>query len=382
MKDLEKEIIGYRRQLHKNPEVSFCEYQTTDFIEKTLKGFKNFEITRLAKTGLVATIKATIPTTSTIAFRADIDALELEEKSGLDFISKNSGIMHACGHDAHTAIMLGFAKILSGEKDLLKKNIKLIFQRGEELAPGGANELVRLGVMENVEKIFALHVMPGRKSGTISVKRGVASANKNSFSIAVHGKGGHSSAPQNCIDPILMASSIVVNIQSIVARYISPFDSGIISLASFKSGEEYGVIPDTAFLTGAIRSFDKNVQKTMKERLVCVVEDLATSYGGKAKVEFAPWDYSAIYNDEEISKRVEKVVEKTLGEEKLTKETLPQSFSEDFSEYLSKSKGCMVWLGVGEDVPKLHSPHFNPDEGAFIYGAKYFHGIAKEFAYG
>ncbi|MBS9778808.1 MAG: amidohydrolase [Campylobacteraceae bacterium] len=381
MKELEKQIISWRRELHKNPEISFCEYETTNFIENILKKFGVFEIEKLAKTGLVATLKANKKTDKTIAFRADIDALELTETNSCEFASKNKGVMHACGHDAHTAIMLGFASLLSKEQEKLDKNIKLIFQRGEEIAPGGAGELVENGVMKDVEKIFSLHVMPGRKAGSISIKSGVASANKNTFDIHVKGKGGHSSAPQNCIDPILIASSIVVNLQTIIARNIDPFSSGVISIASFKSGSEYGVIPENAHLTGAIRSFDENVRENLKQKLTLVAKNSALALGGEAEVTYTDWDYSAIYNDEKICERLYEVVEQNFPEGTLIKDKLPQSFSEDFSEYLRKSKGVMVWLGVGENAPKLHNPNFNPDENAFIIGARYFYEVAKEYAY-
>ncbi|PID39972.1 MAG: hypothetical protein CR984_05655, partial [Proteobacteria bacterium] len=208
----------------------------------------------------------------------------------------------------------------SKEKDKLNKNIKIIFQRGEELAPGGAGELVSRGVMKDVEKIFALHVMPGRKAGSISIKAGVASANKNTFDIFVKGKGGHSSAPQNCIDPILIASSIVVNMQTIIARSIDPFSSGVISLASFKSGSEYGVIPESAHLTGAIRSFDENVREVLKQKLTLVATNTAKALGGKAEVKYTDWDYSAIYNDEEICQRLYGLVEEKFGKDVLIKD--------------------------------------------------------------
>ncbi len=381
MKELEKQIIAWRRELHKNPEVSFCEYKTTEFIEKTLKELGNFEIEKLAKTGLVATLKAKNKTKKTIAFRADIDALELDETNGFEFASQNKGVMHACGHDAHTAMMLGFASLVAKEQEKLEKNVKIIFQRGEELAPGGALELVKNGVMKDVEAIFSLHVMPGRKTGSISIKSGVASANKNTFDIFVKGKGGHSSAPQNCIDPILIASSIVVNIQSIIARNIDPFSSGVISLASFKSGSEYGVIPETAHLTGAIRSFDENVRETLKKKLTLVAQNTAAALGGEAEVRYTDWDYSAIQNDEKLCEKLFKIVENKFPKGTLMIDKLPQSFSEDFSEYLAKSKGVMVWLGIGEDAPKLHNPNFNPDESAFITGTKFFYEVAKELAY-
>lgn len=381
MRELEQEVIGWRREIHTNPELSFKEYKTTEFIKNILQGFKNYEITSLAQTGVVATIKAQKPTKETIAFRADIDALALEENSGLSFASKTDGIMHACGHDGHTAILLGLAKLISKEVKYLQKNVKLIFQRGEEIAPGGAKELVELGVMEDVRMIFALHLMPGRKSKTISIKHGIASANKDTFDIFVYGKGGHSSAPQNCIDPILIASSIVLNMQSIISRGVNPFDSGVVSLASFHSGSKYGVIPNSAHLTGAIRSFDSKTRQIIKEKMTKIVENSALAYGGDSKIEFASWDYSGIYNDEKICQKLERIVCDKIGKEYLIRDTLPQSFSEDFSEYLQKAPGCMVWLGVGEDAPKLHSPNFNPDESSFIVGVKFFYEIVKEFAY-
>ncbi len=380
MKELERQIIAWRRELHKYPEISFCEHKTTEFIEKTLKEIGGFEIEKLAKTGLVATLKAKKPTKKTIAFRADIDALELEESNEFEYKSQNKGVMHACGHDAHMAIMLGFATLIKKHQQNLNKNIKIIFQRGEEIAPGGALELVKNGVMKDVEMIFALHLMPGKKSGSISIKSGVASANKNTFDIFVKGKGGHSSAPQNCIDPILIASSIVLNMQSIVARNIDPFSSGVISVASFKSGSEYGVIPQNAHITGAIRSFDENVREILKQKLTLVAENTAHALGGEAEVRYSDWDYSAIYNDEKICEKLYEIVEKNFDKNTLIKDKLPQSFSEDFSEYLAKSKGVMVWLGIGENAPKLHNPNFNPDENAFINGTKFFYEVAKEWA--
>ncbi len=381
MKEIEKEILKHRRHIHKNPEISFDEFQTTSYIFDVLSSYKVFDIERLSKTGLVATIRAKNKIRKTIAFRADIDALEIEENTNLSFKSKNKGIMHSCGHDAHSAILLGLAKLLYNNHESLKGDIKLIFQAGEEISPGGAKELVKLGVMDNVDKIFALHLLPGKKTKTISIKRGFASANKDSFDIFVNGKGGHSSSPQNCIDPILVASSIVLNLQSLISRNISPFDNAVVSITSLNSGTPYAAIPEMAHLTGSIRTFDNKTRKIIKEKIVKMIENTALAYSASAIIEFKDDDYLAIYNDENLCKDLENIVEEKIGKEFLIRDTLPMSFSEDFSEYLKKARGCMVWLGVGEYVPKLHSPSFNPDENSFIVGTKFFYEIVKKYSF-
>lgn len=380
--EIEKKVIEYRRYLHANPEPSFEEYKTTEFIANELEKLKIFDIKRLAKTGVVADFYAK-NATKTIAFRGDIDALILEEKGECEFASKNKGVMHACGHDAHTAILLGLAHAIAKSAEKIKQNVRLIFQSGEELAPGGAKTLVDLGVMDGVDSIFALHLMPGKPSGTISIKPKIASANKDTFDIFVNGKGGHSSMPQNCIDPILVASAIVVNLQSVVSRNINPFSTAVVSTASFNSGSEYGVIPHDARITGAVRSFDNEIRNLVKEKMKSIVEGTAKAYGANAKVVFPEWDYSAIYNDPKLCEWLFDLIKNNFGEKQLIIDEFPQSFSEDFSEYLTKSRGVMVWLGIdhaNKQTPKLHSPYFDPDENAFIVGVKYFYSIAKEFS--
>lgn len=380
--DLKESLLLYRRYLHENPELSFSEHNTTKFIIQALKSFGGFEIQRFSDTGVVANLK-TKNKTKTIAFRADIDALALHELTNLSFQSKNQGVMHACGHDAHSAILLTLAKVLSKNIDKINANIKLIFQRGEEIAPGGAKELVQKGALDGVDMIFALHVMPGQKSGSIAIKQGVASANKDTFDILVQGMGGHSSMPQFCSDPILIASQIVVNLQSIISRNVDPFNTAVLSIASFISGSPYGVIPDSATLTGAIRTFDSQTQKLVKKRMRKIVKKIAYAYDAKAKVQFNDSDYTAINNDIKISKELEKLVVEKFGVENLIKEKHAKSFSEDFSEYQKVAKGCMVWLGVGGENDKnqtLHSPYFNLDEEALMVGVRLFYYIIQRFA--
>ena len=378
--DIEKDIIKWRRILHENPELSFKEYETTEFIKEKLLSFGNIEIIQPAETGVIGRLKGENPG-RTIAFRADIDALPLEEKTFCDFRSKNNGVMHACGHDMHTAILLGFARLLSENKHRLKGEVLFIFQRGEEMAPGGAAELKRSGALDETEMIFSLHVMPGEKTGRIGVKRGTATANKNTFDIYVKGKGGHSSMPQQVKDPILIGAEIVTNLQSVVARNVDPFNTAVISTASFKSGEEYGVIPDTAHITGAVRTFDEKTREIVISRMKLIVENILKAYEAEGEIKFFENDYKAVYNDEELCDIAEKVITEKLGKDALAIKERPESFSEDFSEYINPAKACMVWLGAdkdGEENPKLHNPYFSPNEKAMIIGVKYFFGIAKE----
>ena len=330
--DIEKDIIKWRRILHENPELSFKEYETTEFIKEKLLSFGNIEIIQPVETGVIGRLKGENPG-RTIAFRADIDALSLEEKTFCDFRSKNNGVMHACGHDMHTAILLGFARLLSENKHRLKGEVLFIFQRGEEMAPGGAAELKRSGALDEAEMIFSLHVMPGEKTGRIGVKRGTATANKNTFDIYVKGKGGHSSMPQQVKDPILIGAEIVTNLQSVVARNVDPFNTAVISTASFKSGEEYGVIPDTAHITGAVRTFDEKTREIVISRMKLIVENILKAYEAEGEIKFFENDYKAVYNDEELCDIAEKVITEKLGKDALAIKERPESFSEDFSEY-------------------------------------------------
>ena len=376
-----KKIIEWRRILHKNPELSFKEYKTTEFIKEKLLEFGNIEILQVAKTGVIGVLKGAQPG-KIIAFRADIDALPLEEKTECEFKSEISGVMHACGHDIHTSILLGLASLLSKEQKNIHGEVKFIFQRGEEIAPGGAKEITESGILKDMEMIFALHVMPGQKSGTIGIKRGIATANKDSFEIQIKGRGGHSSMPQQNIDPIVAAAEIVTSLQSIVSRNLSPFETAVLSVVSFNSGEEYGVVPDEAKLTGAVRTFSEETREIVKNRMKAVVDNISKAYGAVGILKFPEWDYRAVYNDEKVCDIAEKSVVKALGKDMLLIKELPESFSEDFSEYMKVSRGCMVWLGIdnedAKDNHKLHSPYFNPDEKAFINGLQYFYYLCRE----
>ena len=378
--NIEKDIIKWRRILHENPELSFKEYKITEFIKEKLLSFGNIEIIQPAETGIIGRLKGD-RTGKTIAFRADIDALPLDEKTECDFRSGNNGVMHACGHDMHTAILLGLACVLSENKHRIKGEVLFIFQRGEEMAPGGAAELKKCGVLDGMDMVFSLHVMPGIETGKIGVKRGTATANKDTFDIYVKGKGGHSSMPQQVKDPILIGAEIVTNLQSVVARNVDPFNTAVISTASFKSGEEYGVIPDSAHLTGAVRTFDGETREIVKNRMKLIVENILRAYEADGEIKFFENDYKAVYNDEELCSIAERVITTRFGKDALIIKERPESFSEDFSEYINPAKGCMVWLGVdkeGRENPKLHNPYFSPNEEAMITGVKYFLGIAEE----
>lgn len=378
--DIEEEIIRWRRILHENPELSFKEYNTTEFIKEKLLSFGNIEISRPAKTGIIGSLKGKSPG-KTVAFRADIDALPLDEKTKCDFRSKNKGVMHACGHDMHTAVLLGLAHLLSENRDKIKGEVLFIFQCGEEMAPGGAAQLKKSGILDRMDMIFSLHVMPGEKTGRIAVKKGTATANKDTFDIYIKGVGGHSSMPQQVKDPILIGAKIVTNLQTIVSRNVDPFNTAVISTASFKSGEEYGVIPDTAHLTGAVRTFDEKTREIVKNRMKIITENILRAYEAEGEIKFFENDYKAVYNDEKLCDIAEMVILKKFGKDALVKKERPESFSEDFSEYINPAKGCMVWLGVdkdGAENPKLHSPYFSPDEKAMLTGVKYFFGIAEE----
>lgn len=378
---LAQQVIAWREAIHSNPELSHVEYETTDYIYQQLRQFEHLKVSRPAQTGVVARLKGGQPG-RTIAFRADIDALPIEEKIVSPFSSKKPGVMHACGHDVHTAMLLGAAKALSEQWQSIKGEVVFIFQRGEEMSPGGAKELVDLKVLDGVEMFFALHVLPALSSGTIALKRGIATANRDTFNIHIQGKGGHSSMPHLSIDPGVAAAEAVLALQTIVAREVDPKESAVISVCSIISGDgTTAAIPNDAYICGTNRTFTPQVRTQLKEAMTRIVTGVAQAHRCQSEVRFDDWDYSAIVNDEHLCDIARTVVETYLGKEQLREESTPMSVGEDFSEYQAVAPVCFAWLGVGRDTgenPALHNSFFNPDERAYIQGVKYYLGLARE----
>ncbi|MFI8415883.1 M20 family metallopeptidase [Serratia sp. NPDC078593] len=378
---LAQHIADWRAAIHRYPELSHQERLTTEYICQQLSAFPALHISRPAATGAVVRLKGALPG-RTIAFRADIDALPVEEKTGLPCCSTRPGMMHACGHDIHTAILMGVASTLAERWQTLKGEVVFIFQRGEEMSPGGAKELIDSGTLKDVEMFFALHVLPALPCGTLALKRGIASANRDTFNIWLHGKGGHSSMPHLTVDPCIAAAETVLALQTIVARELNPQASAVLSVCSLVCGDgTTSAIPNDAHICGTNRTFTAEVRQQIKNAMTRMVHGLAQAHRCEAEIRFDDWDYSAIVNDDALCDIAERVVRSLGNHSRFLEQHEPMFIGEDFSEYRAQAPICFVWLGVGdgqEAPPPLHNSYFNPDERALLQGAKYFLGLAQE----
>lgn len=366
-----KEIIEWRRHLHQNPELSFQEIKTSQFIYDILSTFPNLKITRPTKTSVVATLKGNKPG-KTIALRADIDALPVKEESDVNFKSINDGVMHACGHDTHTAMLLGAAKVLSEMKENISGTVKFIFQHAEELAPGGAKELVDKGIISDVDYIFGIHIAPNIPVGVVGSRKGSLTASSDSFELLIKGNGSHASTPELAIDPILIGAEIVTNLNNIVSRNISPSDNVVISIGQFTGGNAANVIPDSVTIKGSVRTINNKSRMFVKKRIEEVIAGLTNAYGAKYDLNYR-LGYSSVFNDEEAFEIAKESATKVVTERGFI--IVPQIMgSEDFSAYTDAKKGCFMFLGGGATEDGFcymnHHPKFKIDERALAIGTQ------------
>ena len=374
------ELIKIRRHIHQNPELSMEEYNTTEFIIKTLSSFGIEDIKKIGDTGVIALIKGS--SNKCLAIRADIDALPVVENTDLSFKSKFEGKAHACGHDIHTTCLLGCAYILNKYKEQLDGNVKLIFQPGEEKGLG-AKYMIKNGALENPipEAIFALHCWPDTKAGTIFHRSGKVSASSDTFSLKIKGVQGHAAHPYKAVDPIMIAGNVICGVQNILSREISPLESGVITLASIHGGSASNVIPKEIEITGSIRALSPEIRSFLHKRLEEVCHGIAQSFRGKATVEIQKGT-PVVINDEKMSDLVEDICSQILGKENVIYNPYPSMGSEDFACYLEKIPGAMYRLGCGfenkENFP-LHSNCFNPNEEAIFTGVLTFVAITDKF---
>ncbi|WP_411842560.1 amidohydrolase [Salinicoccus sp. HZC-1] len=377
---LKTDIINWRRHIHRNPEVSYTEYETADYIQSILETFEGIEISRPTETSVLGILKGDKTSGPTILLRADIDALPINEETGLEFKSDNPGVMHACGHDAHAAMLLGAAKELSGLRQQIDGEIRFIFQHAEETYPGGAYELVDLGIAEGVDYAFALHVSPDYETGYFSVREGAFCAAADDFRIKISGRGGHAAIPDSTIDPIIVGSEFTMSLQTIVSRKISPHKVPVVSVTNFHSGDAMNVIPDTVEIGGTIRSIDEASRVKAREELEHILKGVTATHRAEYTIE---WDigYPSVFNRTEAVDVTRDAAEKIYGSEKLIEVEQPIFGTEDFSSFSQAVPASMQFIGVhnpkkGEAYP-LHHPKFAVDEDALDKGALYFVEVAK-----
>ena len=365
------EFIDIRHQLHANPELSYQEFETSAFIQKKLTEFGiPFEVK--ATTGVVGLIKGKNPDKKITALRADMDALPIIEENEVSYKSKNIGVMHACGHDVHTACLLGAAKILNELKEEWEGTVKLIFQPGEEKNPGGASLLIAEGVLENPkpEKIFALHVHPGLEVGTLSFRNGMVMASADEIYISIKSKGGHAAAPQYTADTILIASHLIVSLQQIISRNNNPFNPSVLSITSFHGGNTTNVIPSEVKLMGTFRAMNEEWRFKAHEIIKKQTIELVAAMGAEAIIHIDV-GYPFVLNDEALGNASRKLAEEYLSAQHV-EETELRMGAEDFAYYSHQIPACFFRLGAGNKAKGIssgvHTPTFNIDEGAIEIG--------------
>ncbi|MGL5346362.1 MAG: M20 family metallopeptidase [Peptostreptococcaceae bacterium] len=371
-------IIEMRREFHANPEASMQEVRTCKRIKEELDKI-GVSYVSAANTGVIATIKGKNPG-KTVALRADIDALAVCELNEVEYKSKNEGLMHACGHDGHTAMLLGAANVLNEIKDNINGTVKLLFQPGEE-AGVGARAMIADGAMEGVDSAFGIHLWADLELGKIAVEEGPRMASADILKITVKGKGGHGSMPNQGIDAVLVSSAIVMNLQSIVSREISPLESVVVSIGAINAGTRFNVIAEDAVLDGTVRCFNPKLREELPNIIERIVKNTASTYRAEASVEYNKVIPITI-NDKECTKLAKGSVDKLVGEGALA--SIPKvTGSEDMSEYLNLAPGAIAFVGAGNIDKGIAYPHhhgkFNIDEDALELGTNLYVQYALDF---
>lgn len=363
-------VVALRRHFHTYPEISTQEFDTQEKIITELLAL-GLTPRKIAGTGVIADLQGTLPG-KTIALRADIDALELQDECGTSYQSQRPGVCHACGHDGHTAMLIGVAKTLVELKDTLPGTIRFLFQPSEEALPGGAVLMVQEGVLNGVDAIIGVHLWQSLAVGTSGISYDRMMASPDSFTITIKGKGGHGSMPHQTIDALLVGAQLVVALNTIVSRNIDPLEQAVLSIGVFKSGDTFNIIPDTATLVGTVRSFTNEIRTTIFERIEQVTNGICQAAGATFRLE-KNLGFSPVINNPEIAKVFTLASIDTLGKENSLLIN-PVMGGEDFSLYLEKIPGAFLFVGVGNAEKGIiypqHHPKFDMDERALAYGTE------------
>lgn len=363
-------VVRWRREIHRQPELGFEEERTSALVERELRA-AGIEVQRVAGTGVVGVLHGARPG-KTVAFRADMDALPLEERSGESFSSERPGAMHACGHDAHTAMLLGAAVLLAAKRERLAGAIKFFFQPAEE-GPGGAKPMIEAGVMTGpaVDAVATIHVHPTLPAGTIGLRSGPANASCDDFDLEIVGKGGHGAYPHLGIDTIPIAAEIVGALQRIASREIDPLQPVVVSVGRIEGGWRRNVIADSTKLSGTIRCLDEGVRGHLPARVERIVRGICQAHGASYTLGFQ-FGYPSAYNDAALVERIEAIAASTPLVPSVVALPRPMMGADDFAYFAQVAPGCLIRLGVARpgdgDPPMLHSPQFRLDEAALPVG--------------
>jgi amidohydrolase len=366
-KEIYSDVIENRRHLHAHPELSFCEYETSAYVKARLDEMR-ISWKPMAGTGVVAVIQGEKPSDQVVALRADMDALPITESNDILYASQNKGVMHACGHDVHTSSLLGTAKILQSIKNKFGGTVKLIFQPGEEKLPGGASLMLKDGVLENPKPnaVIGQHVMPGIDYGKVGIRKGKHMASMDEIYVTVHGRGGHGAMPQQNIDPVLIASHIIVALQQVVSRMADPAIPTVLSFGKIIANGSVNVIPDKVYMEGTFRTLDEKWRDEAHKRIIKMAEAIAESMGGTCDFKIVR-GYPFLVNEETLTAQVETFAQEYLGKDNILDLDIWMA-AEDFAYYSQVADSCFYLLGTGNKekgiTSSLHTPTFNIDEDA------------------
>ena len=377
IKDIEKNIIDWRRDFHQYPELGFDEHRTSKIIGEALKEMGLAPQMNVGKTGVTADL--TFGEGPTIALRADMDALPMQETSGLDFSSKHDGVMHACGHDGHMAMLLGAAKVLTQNGDSFNGTVRFIFQPAEEGA-GGARYMIEDGCLDGVDEIYGIHVWNYQPVGEVGITDGPVLAAADMFEIKIKGIGGHGAAPQGTIDAVVVASHLVQALQTIVSRNTNPLESTVVTIGTISGGHNFNIIADEVTLSGTARAYTEENRNLIKTRMAEIIDGVAKTFGAEISFDYED-GYPPTINHTDPANKVLKAAERVVGE----KAGMPylSMGGEDFSYYLQKIPGCFFFVGSAPNDQKLfetphHCSHFTMDERALLVGPSIYLNLVDD----
>lgn len=368
---LSGQLVRWRRHLHANPELSGEEAETARFVAAELRRLGLSPVEGVDGThGLLADIP--VGHGPCVALRADTDALPIQEETGLEFASRRHGVMHACGHDAHTAMLLGAAALLMERREQLRRPVRLVFQPHEEKFPGGAPAMIRGGALAGVERIFGIHISSDLPLGILGLRPGPMMAGVDDLSIEVAGRGGHAAMPEQCVDPILAAAQFVTTLQGVVSRALSVEETAVVSITRFEGGTANNVIPDAVRLGGTIRTFDTGVRERIHARLRAIAEGVAAAAGATIRLDIQP-GYPVLVNDAGVTEAVLRAARRAGFSEAAMQTIGRVGGGEDFAYYLQQRPGAFAFLGARNPAKRCEYPHHHPrfdvDEDALPRGA-------------
>lgn len=375
-----EEMVGWRRYLHQHPELSYHEYQTAEFVAKHLQSWDIEVRTGVGGNGVVGILRGG-SAGPTVALRADMDALPIQDEKSCAYTSTKNGIMHACGHDAHTSTLLGIAKVASMHRNEIKGNFVFLFQHAEEISPGGADSMIKDGALDGVDAVFGVHLWTPFPVGHVYARAGAFMAAPDEFTIRVQGKGGHGGLPHQTIDSVYVASQLVVNMQSIVSRQIDPIEPCVVSIGSIHGGTSFNVIAESCSLNGTVRTFNPEVRQDVKARIERIVQATCEMSQATYELEYK-FGYPTVINNVNEAERFYKVGTAVFGAEAVHESPLIMA-GEDFSYYLQEKPGCFMFVGAGNVEAGIVYPHHHPkfdiDESSMLNAANLLLAMALDY---